>query len=109
MSHKAPQPPVGSLWAVPDAKALSRRTDPATSKAAAVAVLPRIGDLQAKVLEVVRANPGRTRNELAAVMGWHPSEVSKRLPELERVGLVRRGAERDCNVTGRSCAVWEVA
>lgn len=108
MSHVAPKPPHDSLWAIPDAKALHRRSDPQTSVQAAVAVLPRLGELQAKVLEAVRANPNRTRNELAQAMGWHPSEVSKRLPELELGRHVRRGPVRACTVTGKACAVWGV-
>lgn len=70
---------------------LFRRTDPATSKAAAAAIVPKLGELQWAVLEAVRLFPGRTRNELAKIHGWHPSEVSKRLPEMERQGLVTRG------------------
>lgn len=108
MSHITPKPPHDSLWDVPDAKALHRRLDPQTSVQAAVAILPRLGELQTKVLDAVRANPNRTRNELAGLMGWHPSEVSKRLPELERLGLVSRGPERPCAVTGKACATWGV-
>jgi predicted transcriptional regulator len=102
MTYRNPPPPAGSLWAAP----LARRTDPATSKAAAAAIVPKLGELQRAVLEAVRLYPGRTRNELARIHDWHPSEVSKRLPELERQGLVTRGPERVCTATGRACATW---
>lgn len=98
MTYIEPKP---ALWS-----GLARATDPATSKAAAEKIAPKLGDLQRAVLELVRSMPGRTRNELAQAMNWHPSEVSKRLPELERNGLIRRGTERVCSVTGRACATW---
>ncbi len=67
--------------------AAARKTDPATSHAAAKRA-PVAGHC-AKVLEALAAGPaGQT--EIARRAGLTVAAVSKRLPELRRAGLVER-------------------
>lgn len=85
---------------------LFRKTDPATSRLAAAEIVPKLGELQARAVEAVRATPGLTRNELADRHGWEPAEISKRLTECDRLGRVRRGEARSCTRSNRSAATW---
>jgi hypothetical protein len=50
-----------------------------------------------------------TRNELDAALGNGAPNAgySRRLAEMERRGLVRRAAVRECRVTQRPCETWE--
>jgi hypothetical protein len=89
---------------------LARATDPRTSKDAAADVLPRLGELQAFVLQLVKATPGLTSNELARRHHINdPRTVNRRLGELEGLGLVVRGTPRPCDVSGKAAATWEPA
>jgi hypothetical protein len=88
----------------------ARSTDPSTSHAAAADVLPRLGELQAFVLQLVKATPGLTSNELAREHQINdPRTVNRRLGELEGLGLVVRGGPRPCAVSGKAAASWEPA
>lgn len=92
----------------PEPRRLARRAHPATSKAAAVEVLGEINDLQAKTLDLVRSNPGRTVSELADIANARdPRTIGRRLPELLEKRRVRRALDGDrCSVTGRMAARW---
>lgn len=50
-----------------------------------------------------------TRNELDAALGNGAPNAgySRRLAEMERRGLVRRAAVRECRITQRPCETWE--
>jgi len=90
------------------ATASSRWTDPATSRRAAAEV-ERSGAAQRQrdlVLDVVRAEPGLTATEIAsrALVERHAS--SRRLPELEQTGLVRKGAPRTSAGRSRPEVTW---
>lgn len=91
---------------------LFRRDDPATSREAAehMARSGRIKAAQADTLNHVRRHPGLTATELAHRVGlFDPRVLNRRLPELERLGLVVRGEARPCRVTGRRAATWGAA
>lgn len=97
MSHHRPTPP------------LFRRTDPATSREAGEHMLKsgKLAEAQQRVLEMVRRSPGLTSLMLAEVAGeWDPRVINRRLPELERLGLVRRGDPRIQGKTGRRAVTW---
>lgn len=95
----------------------SRQTDPRTSHQAE-ARLRKSGELgrqQREVLEAVRRWPGKTAVELAALMAReagiseHTEQgtklrytVSRRMPELIKADLVRRGKPRICSVNHSS-------
>jgi hypothetical protein len=97
-----------------------RNTDPDTSKDAGEE-FTRTGRRQERlqqVLALVKANPGRTANELARMMVLTHPELgivnavytpNKRLPDLENRGLVYKGGKRACNESGRKCYVWYAA
>ena len=89
------------------AKALARSEHPEESKLAAEAILDSLGKLQRETLDAVELDPGKTAREL----GWinrleDHRQFGRRLNELEKAGLVRRGAPRPCTRTGRKSATW---
>jgi hypothetical protein len=92
-----------------------RQSDPpATSRAARRENLRSGANARQKALALstVRAHPGSTITELTSfATDDHPDVdrycFSRRLPELERAGLVIRTGERPCHLTGRLCTTWE--
>lgn len=108
----APQAHAGSSPA-PSANAtpqprnrIARATDPETSRLAADEIT-RSGARDAQAAEVLRRlreHPGSTSMELAG-LGLDRYAIARRLPELERLGLVRRGDARTCQ-TGRLALTW---
>lgn len=62
------------------------------------------------VLEFLRAygNPPPTSLELARKAGMDRYVVAKRLPDLEKQGLARKGIARGCRVSGEKSFTWEV-
>jgi predicted transcriptional regulator len=87
---------------------LTHRGDPQTSYEAAES-LKRSGRLAAQqqaVLEALRECDGATHAELGRFMGCDWLVAARRLPELERAGLVRKGAARLCGIKGSRCTTW---
>ena len=98
-----------------------RTGDPETSKEAAAEITTSgTAARQAEqVLELVRRQPKSTSKELAFVAGCNASTrnldyhaIARRLPELERAGLIRRGPARKCTrliLSGnrRKATTWE--
>lgn len=81
--------------------ALARRADPPTARAAAARA--RTTNLEALVLDVLRAHPaGLTAHEVAAALGRDLVSVSPRMRPLCDTGRVREAGRRD----GRT--VWVV-
>jgi len=96
----------------PDAsKPLSHRTDPDTSREAAerLRTSGKLTGQRKAVLEALHECDGSTHGELGAFMGVHWLTPARRLPELARVGLARRGEPRVCRVKGSKCTSWWVA
>ena len=88
---------------------LARSTDPETSHIAAEEITEegQLVGLRRRAYELVRDNPGRIARELSAIAGDHDARtINRRLGEIERMGLIYRGAEKRCEVTGRLCATW---
>jgi len=94
--------------------ARARATDPWTSHAAARDLeASGRGSLQREaVLALVGAHPGETSAEIGS-RAAPTHEVlmdrwlaARRLPELERAGLIRRGAVRECSQVRRPCLTW---
>lgn len=89
---------------------LARASDPTTSKQAAKEIAPRLSDMEAAVLEMVRQTPRLTCQELASEHGVSDvQKVSKRMKGLEKAGKVVRGEARRCKVTNKMAACWTVA
>lgn len=99
----------GAFASVPGAsQSLSRRTDPPTSKEAA-ATHVRTGRADAHcriVLAAVQAHPGLTYNELADTCGLDAVEIMRRLNDLSRRELVRKGSVRPSLVNGNRMTTW---
>jgi hypothetical protein len=87
---------------------LTRRTDPATSFQAAEKVLHSgvFKGQKKAVFEAVKQRQGCTSAELARRMGVSRYVTARRLPDLERVGAVRKGPTSLCKVTNSPCVTW---
>ena len=92
----------------PPARTRARATDPETSHAAAEEVRASGAALaqRAAVLAAVRSAPGLTSDELADEIGADRHMPARRLIELERGGLVRRGSARPSRLTNRAGLTW---
>lgn len=92
-----------------EAKALRRNTDPEPSHLAAEEIVSsgRLGELQSWVLGLVEDYPGKTGSELAvAACVGESYTIKRRLGELDKKGLIRRGEVRQCGVSARQAATW---
>jgi DNA-binding MarR family transcriptional regulator len=88
---------------------LARASDPLTSHQAADRVVQsgRIYTQRAEILRVVREAPGSTASEIARALGQTSNHIaSRRLPELEDEGFVRRGEARTCRATSYKAVSW---
>jgi DNA-binding MarR family transcriptional regulator len=86
----------------------ARRSDPRSSHDAARELIAS-GQLSLQRLQVfealARCGPGTTR-EIAARGRLERVLVARRMPELERLGLARRGAIRPCTAGGKPGVEW---
>jgi DNA-binding MarR family transcriptional regulator len=87
---------------------MARRTDPPTSHAAARHMIEsgKLTEQQKKTLDLVNKYPNHTSDELATKGSLDRYQLGRRLPELEREGLITRGNERRSTVGGRMGATW---
>lgn len=86
----------------------ARRSDPTSSHSAAAAA-ENSGQLAAQmalVKSAIRQFAGFTSRELAGKMHADRYMLARRLPELERLGLVRKGKIRICMAGGRPAITW---
>ena len=89
------------------AKKLARRGDPWTSKKSAEEIIDSLSALRKRAFDLIKANPGKIARELSDIANDRDErKIGRRLNELEELGLIRRGEERKCAVTGRYCATW---
>ncbi len=89
----------------------ARTSDPGTSHEAAhdAAATGLITSQQEAVLQVVKASPGLTSGEIGSRVDLGDGSryaAARRLPELERKKLIRRGSARACSVSGRKGVTW---
>jgi DNA-binding MarR family transcriptional regulator len=90
--------------------ALARNSDPWTSHAAAEQI-EDTGLLRGQkryVYEALRRRNGSTSAELGRDLGIDRHVPGRRLPDLEREGLVRQGPVRQCRVKKRASVTWFV-
>ena len=83
----------------------ARRTDPETSKDAA----KRVNEFTAKMYHRISSeleNGDGTYEELASRMGAELGQLSKRLPEMQRLGIVELTGEVRYGKSGRKQRVW---
>lgn len=88
----------------------SRRTDPLPSKLAARSYTRDAGSDRSLILAELHRKDGQTAGEIAKHLGpsWTNVRVSRRLPELERLGLINRGKHRTCEAKGTAMVAWFV-
>lgn len=93
--------------------ALARRSDPATSQAAAAEVAPKLGLLHQRFMEAVDDMGECTAAEAGAwcarVYGLNAETIRKRAKECERAGLVVERPARTCRISGKSATVYRRA
>lgn len=90
-----------------NAIAASRRTDPEPSHAAEREINHGLRSQQAlAILALVREYVGATSTEMSGGDYRTAIIARKRLPDLEKLGKVRRGEPRKCNVSGRLLTTW---
>jgi hypothetical protein len=97
--------------AIPRMEPLSHNSDPVTSYEAAeqFARSGKLGHHHQLVLDGVRRCPGGTHMEIAATipeLDW--LQVVRRLSELERTGLIRKGEPKTCTIKQSKCSTWWV-
>jgi len=94
---------------VPDRAPLAATTDPISSHLAA-AELTNSGRRASQKAAIASWMCGQSRAltsmEIAHAAGLDRHLVARRLPDLERDGLVERGAMRECTVSGRPAITW---
>ena len=98
-----------TLFDFPTYPPASRRSDPATSRAAEQLV--NLGSRASHcriVLAAVQKYPRMTAVELLPFCGLERHEVSRRLADLRSRGDVRVCSLRKCRVRGTSMQTWEV-
>lgn len=88
-------------------RASARRTDPRSSHVAAIrAELSHAGRHRQICLNEVLKHHGQTSAEIALQVGLDRHQVARRLPELEKGGLVRKGLQRECKAKGSRAVTW---
>lgn len=86
---------------------LARRTDPATSKAAAKAATFAQGHCRL-ILDSLTSHGPQTKDELAAHTGLDSVAVARRMATLRDGLLVRDSGATRPTTTGRAATVWEL-
>ena len=88
--------------------ATSPPADPATSHEAEEHVnTSGIRDGHARVVfEALRRHEGATSAELASYAGVDRYVTGRRLPDLEKLGLVRKGESRRCRAARKNAITW---
>lgn len=94
---------------ITEAKHLAARSDPPTSKLAA-AELVASGRHDAQKTAVLSALRAHCEPVTSAELAWSACldrhTTARRLPDLERAGLVERGPARACRLTGHKAVTW---
>jgi len=87
---------------------LRRWNDPVSSFSAARELVEsgHHGKQCTGVLLALVDNPGTTSMELSVIMGVDRHLVARRLPDLEKGGVVTRGTLRKCTVGERLATTW---
>lgn len=86
---------------------LARAGDPITSHLAAEKIRPHLAALHEWTVRCVTETPGATQGELGRKYCENdPRKIGRRLVEVERMGLLRRGDIRKCSISGRPAVTW---
>ncbi len=78
-----------------------------TSRAAAVAIAPRVASLKERVYAYIASRPhGATDEEIAVGMGLNPNSARPRRRELEQAERVMDSKKRRMTASGSAAVVW---
>lgn len=87
---------------------ISRSSDPISSKLTEKEIT-KSGirkNQQTRVRDMVRSVPGSTSKELADFFNENRHMVARRLPEIEKLGIIRKGSIRQCSIGKRAAVTW---
>lgn len=93
----------------------ARRSDPATSHAAAAKHAGQAATNRERCVDAVYAlyrkeTGGPTAAEVAALCkDFDAYEANRRLPDAEKLGQVKKGPARRCRIKGSKCVTWRPA
>ncbi len=93
---------------IEDTLPLFRRTDPATSKAAAASVKTFQGEHHAAILEALSHGPAGVSG-IAARCGLNGHQIGKRIGELAKAGRIFETGQTVRSASGRGEREWRVA
>jgi hypothetical protein len=85
----------------------ARGTDPESSHLAAERITQsgKRSSQQDEAVRLVTSYPGHTAAELAEFSRLDRYQLSRRLPEIERIH-VHKGSMRECRILGSQCVTW---
>ena len=89
------------------ARAPARKSDPATSHAAARKADEFKGDHHARILAALKAIGPAGKDRIGKRIGLSGVAVARRLIEMQRDGLARPTGDTEPSETGRAERVWE--
>ena len=95
-----------NLPGAPMPSAMARRSDPETSKAAARAAVDLATQHQAAIVRCLKQFGALGKDGIASRTRITGVQVARRLPELERIGLVKLTGKRVPSTSGRSEREW---
>lgn len=71
--------------------------------------LPKVGDKQAEVLQAITKLGTPTNLEISSFLGWPINQITPRVNELVKKGLVEERWKRPCHISGRLAIAWQRA
>jgi predicted ArsR family transcriptional regulator len=86
----------------------ARRSDPATSKAAAGTMKFAAMSLCDRILEILGCTGPATAGELALCLKLDDHQVNKRTADLKNAGLIEASGETRKGASGRQQTVWRI-
>ena len=87
----------------------ARRTDAATSHAAAARACALAADHHSRILSALRDHGAAGKSAIADRIGLDGHQVGKRMAEMQRAGLIALTGKTVLSASGRSEREWEVA
>jgi predicted transcriptional regulator len=92
---------------LPHPRKLARRTDPSTSHVAATQVDQFATRHYGEILSALQTFGPKGKDGIALLTGLDSSQVSRRMPELAKLGLVRLTGQLTKSKSGRAEREWQ--
>ena len=64
--------------------------------------------IHAKIVKALSVIQSGTFREIATECKMQPDQIWKRLSELERLGKIENVSDKVCEISKRSCSVWQL-